>query len=245
MDDLKLDKNYKRGSSGPKVKLIQEWLCLRGHNVLIDGDFGPATERAVRRFQQANGLTVDGVVGPQTFGVLVKPMTDALNPIPPGNRTLGQMVVAYAEQHLAQHPREVGGENRGPWVRLYMKGSEGKGAPWCAGFACFMLESACKSLSVPQPIPSSVSSSQLAAEAKQRGIFRKGSTLTDKSAITPGSFFLVTGGPTGWKHTGIVHEAESEVLNTIEGNTNDEGSSEGYEVCRRTRGYPGIDFIII
>jgi len=36
----------------------------------IDGRYGPLTERAVRRFQAAHGLRVDGVAGPQTFGEL-------------------------------------------------------------------------------------------------------------------------------------------------------------------------------
>ncbi len=38
--------------------------------VVADGDFGALTEQAVRRFQQDRGLVVDGVVGPQTWGVL-------------------------------------------------------------------------------------------------------------------------------------------------------------------------------
>jgi peptidoglycan hydrolase-like protein with peptidoglycan-binding domain len=35
-----------------------------------DGQFGPKTEAAVKRFQKTNGLVVDGIVGTQTSGAI-------------------------------------------------------------------------------------------------------------------------------------------------------------------------------
>lgn len=59
-----------RGSQGDAVVQLQN--LLRGLNfaVAIDGDFGPGTEVAVTRFQSENGLTADGIVGPQTWGAM-------------------------------------------------------------------------------------------------------------------------------------------------------------------------------
>ncbi|MFE4108316.1 peptidoglycan-binding protein [Almyronema epifaneia] len=55
---------------GEDVKALQIDLARTGAGVVIDGVFGPATELAVKRFQQVNGLASDGVVGPQTLAIL-------------------------------------------------------------------------------------------------------------------------------------------------------------------------------
>ncbi|HEY6155914.1 MAG TPA: peptidoglycan-binding domain-containing protein [Gemmatimonadales bacterium] len=245
MDDLVLDRDYKRGDQGVKVRLIQEWLCLDGFQVVIDGAFGPATEVAVRQFQVQAGVEVDGVVGPITFSRLVLPITRALAPVAADSASLGAMVVSYAKQHLAQRPREVGGQNSGPWVRLYMNGHDGPEWPWCAGFASFMLTQACTSVSVPVPVTPSVSCDSLAASAKQNGRFIAEAEVTDRARLTPGSLFLNRRTATDWVHTGVILDAQAEVFQTIEGNTNDDGSREGYEVCQRVRGYASKDFILI
>lgn len=60
-----------RGSSGAAVTELQRALARDGFDPgAVDGKFGPATERAVRAFQRANGLDVDGVVGPRTRAAL-------------------------------------------------------------------------------------------------------------------------------------------------------------------------------
>ena len=45
--------------------------------------------------------------------------------------------------------------------------------------------------------------------------------------------------------SGIVVDAAADTFKTIEGNTNDDGSHEGYEVCARVRGYAGIDVVVM
>jgi peptidoglycan hydrolase-like protein with peptidoglycan-binding domain len=59
-----------RGAGGQNVEAIQYLLRHHGSAVEADGDFGEQTDAAVRSFQKAKGLTVDGVVGPQTWGAL-------------------------------------------------------------------------------------------------------------------------------------------------------------------------------
>lgn len=55
----------KLGSRGNEVKALQEKLNLKA-----DGIFGPITEEAVKDFQRANGLEVDGIVGANTLSKL-------------------------------------------------------------------------------------------------------------------------------------------------------------------------------
>ena len=56
--------SYKKGSSGAVVTQIQTKLKSWGYYTgTVDGIYGSGTERAVRAFQQKNGLTVDGKAG--------------------------------------------------------------------------------------------------------------------------------------------------------------------------------------
>ncbi len=60
------------GAIGPHVTRLQRLLVMMKllNYTEISGTFGPETVQAVKAFQQGKGLTVDGVVGPQTWGAL-------------------------------------------------------------------------------------------------------------------------------------------------------------------------------
>jgi peptidoglycan hydrolase-like protein with peptidoglycan-binding domain len=64
----------RRGSKGDAVRELQGILNAWYPNMprlAVDGDFGPATEKRVRHMQQAAGLGVDGICGPQTWRKLL------------------------------------------------------------------------------------------------------------------------------------------------------------------------------
>lgn len=59
------------GDKGDDVRAIQQALSFLGYSPNnIDGDFGPLTNEAVRRFQADQRIAVDGIVGPDTIGAL-------------------------------------------------------------------------------------------------------------------------------------------------------------------------------
>ena len=243
-DEYKFQTPLARGVRGKRVKLVQEWLTLHNIQLVADGDFDAATVAAVKRFQAANGITASGSVDKATFDALVTPLTRAVTPLPRENRTFNQLVVAYAEQHEQEHPREVGGQNRGPWVRLYMKGDQGEAFPWCAGFVSFVVSQAAKTFDTTLEIPYTVSCDVIAVEGRHRSRFIAERDIhAQREGVGGGSVFLNRRSPTDWIHTGIVVRFDEETIETIEGNTNDSGSREGFEVVRRIRGYKSKDFV--
>ena len=65
------------GDHGDNVKAVQQALRAAGYKnstskklIVVDGEFGANTDKRVRQFQEAAGLTVDGIVGPITAKAL-------------------------------------------------------------------------------------------------------------------------------------------------------------------------------
>jgi peptidoglycan hydrolase-like protein with peptidoglycan-binding domain len=105
----------REGSSGPAVREMQQQLRAAGFNPgPIDGKFGPRTEAAVNAFQRARGLSVDGIVGPQTRGALGqvpgRPTAPGQVPLPPPRP---QTAPAAGQAPAAQAPAAPGAAANG------------------------------------------------------------------------------------------------------------------------------------
>jgi hypothetical protein len=233
------------GSKGPGVKRVQEWLSLHGIGTTIDGDFGTATAHAVSGFQTTKGLAPSGVVDAATWAALTAPMSAALQ-----NGTaldMPQRVKEIASRHLGAKAREVGGDNCGPWVRLYTGGREGTEWKWCGGFVSFVLKQATTELQKPMPVSGSLSCDSLAAQGDKANRLVSGADLArgDWTSLGPTFIFLVKRTSSDWSHTGLGFGGSPDHFDTIEGNTNDDGSANGYEVAARVRSAKDKDFIVI
>ncbi len=109
----------KLGSSGSEVTAIQEALKDRGlFKANVTGYYGSITEEAVRKFQKQQGLTVDGIAGPQTLRALgitigsVPASTEAninllariISAEARGEPYVGQVAVGAVVLNRVQHP---------------------------------------------------------------------------------------------------------------------------------------------
>ena len=89
----------KSPQTGETVRTVQYLLDASGATLAVDGIFGSKTTAAVKKFQQANGLTADGVVGSQTWPKLV--VTVQAGSTGPAVRAVQSQVDARLPKHLA------------------------------------------------------------------------------------------------------------------------------------------------
>lgn len=219
----------KKGDKGTEVKQLQRRLVQRGYRVDVDGDFGAQTYNAVRAFQAQNldqhgqPLTVDGTVGPLTWWSLTHPKP-ALKPpsavvyerMPPaslGGSPRGRAALAVAIREMKAGAGEIGGDNRGPFVRKYLNGIVPEGNSWCASFVSFCYSRHKRGI----PFDYTVGARDLLRQLRSRGW-----------AHAPGSGYEPEPGDIvvwwrvradGWQgHVGLVHQLKDGMLYTIEGN---------------------------
>lgn len=99
----------RKGSKGDAVKELQTLLNNAGFDCgEIDGDFGKKTLAAVREYQKANGLTLDGVVGAKTWASL-----DGAKTVLKYSAVIPDLTKAQAEALQRQFPNAKITEERG------------------------------------------------------------------------------------------------------------------------------------
>jgi len=230
------------GSRGLCVRRMQEWLSFSGFRTAVDGVFGDASSAALAAFRARNDIPTAQSLDEVTWNALVMPMAALVNPdirIATKDQ-FSDTVLKIATLHLKARPIEIGGENCGPWVRAYMSGHEGQSWPWCAGFVTAIAAQAGALLGLASPIPRTYSCDSLAKDAQQANRFVRGASISADSSrwasLGRCQIFLVRSTPNDWTHTGFAFNGKESVFETIEGNTNDNGSPEGFEVARRSRG---------
>lgn len=133
--------------------------------------------------------------------------------------------IARSQVGEEEHPR---GSNWGHPVQDYLaRVGIAFPASWCMSFMYWSFDEAVKSL-----------------KNRANPLIRTGGVLNawNKAAVKyrvsgepqEGDIFIMDLGH-GLGHTGIIETIQNGMLHTIEGNTNDSGSREGFEVCRRVR----------
>ena len=151
--------------------------------------------------------------------------------------TLAAAALQAAESQIGQCEKPKG-SNSGPMVNEYLHAvGLAPGYAWCQAFVYWSYETAAKKLNLVNPVvktgsvhdcwnrclANSTVTKLLKADVSQR-----------PDLIQPGDqFILLFSGNEG--HTGIVEKVEGAILHTIEGNSNTDGSREGYEVVRHQR----------
>lgn len=130
---------------------------------------------------------------------------------------------AQSQLGITEKPK---GSNAGPEVEIYLKSvGLGKGYSWCMAFVFWNVLQASILTKIANPLK------------KTGGVLAQFGFC--KNLIVkvpqPGYIFIMDFGH-GVGHTGFVSQVfKNETIETIEGNTNDDGSREGYEVAKRIR----------
>lgn len=127
-DDLQSNITLRYGSRGEDVKLIQSYLVKHGFlNDSIDGAFGNRTLQAVKDFQRAAGLTVDGKVGGQTFQLLKAYKTESPEQKTQSAEVSQQINSVISEEQFSDNPaiarrqRSIMGTSRGTVSRTIIR----------------------------------------------------------------------------------------------------------------------------
>ena len=144
--------------------------------------------------------------------------------------TPATLALQIAQSQVGQCEKPIG-SNSGPMVNEYLW-SVGlhPGYAWCQAFVYWCYDEAVKKLNKPNPV---IRTAGVHDCWNRSAKITKAAAAAQPGLINPGDQFILSFGNEG--HTGIVEKIEGTTIHTIEGNSNNNGSREGYEVVRHQR----------
>lgn len=224
--------------SGQDVLDVQQRLIALGYAPgIADGVYGATTASAIGAFQAAQGLTVDGIVGPQTQAAL----TSAGGVAQPTSSTKGLAALAEAGKWLGtkESPAETNCTPFGKWFGV-------DGVAWCNIFVSY-----CFATGASYIIASGFSGGKGAGIYPGKGCsyvptteawLRATGMWVGRTTPLPGDIAVYNLRGREPDHIGIVaKDLGNGAFEAIEGNTAIGSDSDGGEVMRRTRYLVQVD----
>jgi hypothetical protein len=234
----------KFGSAGPEVRQLNQLLVEKGFlKPPVNSKFNDHTAEAVKAYQKANGLTVDGIVGQQTWGSFNG------EKFPPGGWMLKQLPRGHSDVSGFDGPGRARPSTPVDWTpaegnsnaeqilntaRKYLGVHEGSGnsnpfshalgrpsEAWCADFVSFCAKKAGLSLNTAS------------AQGVQDYLTKHG-TWKGRHNPQPGDALTFDwSGRNGWAdHVGMVEKVYQRngvlYVDTIEGNSSDQVRRKTY-----------------
>ena len=152
----------------------------------------------------------------------------------PDNKSIAQLALETALNQLGQ-AEQPKGSNSGPMVDEYLREvGLNPGFAWCQAFVYWCYHQAAKQLLKTNPVVKTASVHSCWNNTTADKKISKTTALSQPSLLQPGYQFILSFG-TNAGHTGIIESLEGNTIHTIEGNSNTDGSCEGYEVVRHKR----------
>ena len=237
----------RKGSTGPEVKSLQKKLLQIGYylgSYGADGDYGDATVTAVRKFQKANSLVIDGEAGPDTLAKIdkvlpivqqeQKAIANRLRQAQPTDFSV-QPIINWAENErnyiekdslsdLDDKTNNIGDDNYTKYSQevdaLGVFSAQVQGQPWCA---TWVTDGFINTYGIDKGLdmlcqPSKNSNAACCGDAAE--YYQKAGRWYTSPQVGDQVFFKTT--KYQYAHTGIVTEVTDTEVTTIEGNTSSE-----------------------